>query len=83
MGIVTVFFVTLAITLTAWFIVSRYFKNVDVDKIKQRLTGPAAKAKAKAKGEKSELGYPKLVRSAKDTLISWGSASKVLTASIR
>ncbi|HUJ51891.1 MAG TPA: exo-alpha-sialidase [Bryobacteraceae bacterium] len=36
-----------------------------------------------AKGEKSELGYPKLVRSGKDTFIAWGSGSKVLTASIR
>ncbi len=36
-----------------------------------------------AKGEKSELGYPKLVRSAKDTFIALGSGSKVITASIR
>ena len=36
-----------------------------------------------ARGEKSELGYPKLVRSAKDTFIAWGSGSKILTASIR
>ncbi|HTS48364.1 MAG TPA: exo-alpha-sialidase [Bryobacteraceae bacterium] len=36
-----------------------------------------------AQGEKSELGYPKLVRSAKDTFIAWGSGSKVLTASLR
>ena len=36
-----------------------------------------------AKGEKMALGYPKVVRAGKETLIAWGSASKVQTASIR
>ena len=35
------------------------------------------------KGEKSALGYPKLVRSGKDTSIAWGSASKIQTATLR
>jgi tight adherence protein B len=40
-----------AAAMVAWFAVSKYFKSADVDKIKQRLTGPSNKAKAKAKGE--------------------------------
>jgi hypothetical protein len=36
-----------------------------------------------AKGDKSELGYPKLVRSANGTFIAWGGASKVQSAAIR
>ncbi len=39
--------------MIAWFAVSKYFKSADVDRIKQRLTGPG-KARAKAKGEKVE-----------------------------
>ncbi len=35
-----------------------------------------------AKGEKSELGYPKLVRSGKETFIAWGSKAKIQTASL-
>lgn len=36
-----------------------------------------------AKGEKMAMGYPKVIRAGKETLIAWGSASKVQTASIR
>lgn len=35
------------------------------------------------KGDKSELGYPKLVRAGKDTFIAWGSSSKIQTAIVR
>ena len=35
-----------------------------------------------AKGDKSALGYPKLVRSGKETLAAWGSGSKIQTASL-
>jgi len=36
-----------------------------------------------AKGDKSALGYPKLVRSGKDTFIAWGNGSKIQTAALR
>ncbi len=36
-----------------------------------------------AKGDKSELGYPKLARSGNDTFIAWGSGSRIQTASLR
>ncbi len=53
MGIVGVVLAVWAVAMIAWFAVSKYFKSADVDKIKQRLTGPS-KARAKAKGDKTE-----------------------------
>jgi tight adherence protein B len=39
-----------AVCMGAWFVVSKYFKSSDVDKIKTRLTGVGNKAKKKVKG---------------------------------
>ncbi|HLG96142.1 MAG TPA: sialidase family protein [Bryobacteraceae bacterium] len=36
-----------------------------------------------AKGEKMVLGYPKLARAGRETLVAWGSPSKIQIASIR
>src|SRR5215469_11973637 len=35
------------------------------------------------KGDKSALGYPKIVRTAKETLAAWGDGTKIRTASMR
>jgi tight adherence protein B len=46
MGFLTVAIVIWLVAMAAWFVVSRYFKSSDADKIKQRLTG-IGKARAK------------------------------------
>lgn len=53
MGFLGMAIVVWLVTVVAWFFVSKYFKSADVDRIKQRLTGPG-KVRAKAKGEKIE-----------------------------
>lgn len=35
-----------------------------------------------SKGEKSALGYPKIVRTAKETLAAWGDGTKIRTAAV-
>jgi len=46
MGFLTVAIVIWLVAVAAWFLVSKYFKSSDADKIKQRLTG-IGKARAK------------------------------------
>jgi tight adherence protein B len=53
MGIIGLIFVVWAVAMVAWFVVSKYFKSADVDRIKARLVG-SNKARKKAKGEKAE-----------------------------
>jgi tight adherence protein B len=53
MGFIGLAIVVWLVTMVAWLIVSKYFKSVDVDKIKQRLTGPG-KASKKLKGDKTD-----------------------------
>jgi tight adherence protein B len=47
-----------AIAMVAWYMVSKYVRSADVDKVKSRLLGTAAKAK---KGSKKEDGKPTTV----------------------
>jgi tight adherence protein B len=53
MGFVTVAIVIWLVAMGAWFLVSKYFKSSDADKIKQRLTGIG---KARAKKNKETKG---------------------------
>jgi tight adherence protein B len=48
-----------AITMGAWFLVSKYLKSSDIDKVKARLSGVS---KAKAKKAKQEPGQASVVR---------------------
>jgi Flp pilus assembly protein TadB len=48
MGFLTVAIVVWLVAMAAWFLISKYFKSSDADKIKQRLTG-IGKARKKAK----------------------------------
>jgi tight adherence protein B len=52
MGFLTVAILIWLLAVGAWFLVSKYFKSSDADKIKQRLTG-IGKAKTKSKDSKS------------------------------
>ena len=58
MGFLTVAIVIWLVAMAAWFLVSKYFKSSDADKIKQRLTG-IGKARAKTKDAKS--GEPSII----------------------
>ena len=51
MGFLTVAIMIWLVAVAAWFLVTKYFKSSDADKIKQRLTG-IGKAKTKAKDSK-------------------------------
>jgi Flp pilus assembly protein TadB len=53
MGFLTVAILIWLVAVGAWFLVSKYFKSSDADKIKQRLTG-IGKAKKKTKESKGE-----------------------------
>jgi tight adherence protein B len=57
MGFLTVAIVIWVVAMAAWFLVSKYFKSSDADKIKQRLTGigkaRAKKARENKSGEQS------------------------------
>jgi tight adherence protein B len=55
MGFVTVMVVIWAVAVGAWFVVSKYFKSSDLDRIKARLAGTTkAKVSKKAKGDASK-----------------------------
>ena len=62
MGFLTVAIVIWVVAMAAWFLVSKYFKSSDADKIKQRLTGigkaRANKAKDTKSGEQSIIAIP-------------------------
>jgi tight adherence protein B len=62
MGFLTVAIVIWLVAMAAWFLVSKYFKSSDADKIKQRLTG-IGKAREKAKESKS--GEPSVIHTQK------------------
>ena len=54
MGFVGLLIVVWAVAVAAWFIVSKYFKSSDLDRIKDRLSGTTkAKAAKKKAGEKA------------------------------
>jgi len=53
MGFVTVAIVIWLVAMAAWYLISKYFKSSDADKIKQRLTGIG---KARAKKSKENKG---------------------------
>jgi tight adherence protein B len=53
MGIIIIAGVVWIITMGVWLVVSRYARNADVDKIKDRLTG-GGKSKKKSKGSHSD-----------------------------
>jgi len=53
MGFLTVAIVIWAVAMAAWFLVTKYFKSSDADKIKQRLTGIGKARANKAKDTKS------------------------------
>jgi tight adherence protein B len=53
MGIFGAILAIWALAMAAWFAVSKYFKSADVDRIKQRLTGPA-RVRTKANGDRTE-----------------------------
>ena len=59
MGFVTVAIVIWLVAMAAWFLVSKYFKSSDADKIKQRLTG-IGKARAKKINE-AKSGEPSVI----------------------
>jgi tight adherence protein B len=59
MGFVTVAIVIWLVAMAAWFLVSKYFKSSDADKIKQRLTG-IGKARAKKTNE-AKSGEPSVI----------------------
>jgi tight adherence protein B len=54
MGFLGVAIAVWLVTVVGWWVISKYFKSADVDKIKQRLSG-GGKAGPKVKGEKSGL----------------------------
>lgn len=54
MGFLGLAIVVWTVSVVAWFFVSKYFKSADVDKIKQRLTGPSKSKAAKLKDQKNE-----------------------------
>jgi tight adherence protein B len=55
MGFLTIAIVIWLVAMAAWFLVSKYFKSSDADKIKQRLTG-IGKARAKKTKESKSGG---------------------------
>src|SRR5438552_4621773 len=52
------------VALVGWVLVSKYFKSADVDKIKQRLTGPS---KVKSKGKAGKEGPQSVINSGQTT----------------
>ena len=61
MGFLGLIILVWAVAMGAWFVVSKYFKSSDMDRIKARLTG-TTKAKA-AKKAKTESGKASVIQS--------------------